>query len=115
MCLFIVAIFTILVFSTLNRLLDEKRPYIVLAASGLITGFGLQAFVNMGSTLHLIPTKGMTLPFISYGGSSALSVSLTIGMVLALTRHRVEAGLFSPPPARSSAPRLTGPTREDKI
>jgi cell division protein FtsW len=59
-----------------------------VASAGLITGFGLQAFVNMASSLHLIPTKGMTLPFISYGGSSALSVALGMGMLLALTRRR---------------------------
>ncbi|MBO5996003.1 MAG: FtsW/RodA/SpoVE family cell cycle protein, partial [Acetobacter sp.] len=51
--------------------------------------FGLQACINMASSLHLIPTKGMTLPFISYGGSSAISVALTIGMILALTRQRI--------------------------
>ncbi|MBA5724743.1 FtsW/RodA/SpoVE family cell cycle protein [Bombella favorum] len=116
MCLFIIAIFTALVFSTLNRLLEEKKPYIILSASGLITGFGLQAFVNMGSSLHLIPTKGMTLPFISYGGSSALSVALTIGMVLALTRHRVEAGPFTPDPSPiETTPRLTTSSSKDRI
>ncbi len=87
-CLFIIGIFCFMVVRTLLKLLNEDDPFVVLASSGLITGFGLQAFVNMGSTLHLIPTKGMTLPFISYGGSSAMSVALTIGMVLALTRRR---------------------------
>lgn len=79
---------------TLLKMIKEDDPFIILATSGLITGFGLQAFINMGSTLHLIPTKGMTLPFISYGGSSAISVALTIGMVLALTRKRVEPPQF---------------------
>ena len=60
----------------------------MLACTGLVTGFGLQAFVNMASTLQLIPTKGMTLPFISYGGSSVLAVALGMGMLLALTRRR---------------------------
>ncbi len=55
----------------LLRLVQENDEFTILAAAGLLTGFGLQAFVNMASTLHLIPTKGMTLPFISYGGSSA--------------------------------------------
>ena len=87
-CLFIIGVFCFIVIRTLLKLLAEDDPFIVLASCGLVTGFGLQAFVNMGSTLHLIPTKGMTLPFISYGGSSALSVALTIGMVLALTRRR---------------------------
>lgn len=62
--------------------------FVILAASGLVAGFGLQAFINMGSTMALIPTKGMTLPFISYGGSSALAVALGMGMLLALTRRR---------------------------
>ena len=57
----------------------------------LITQFGLQALINMGSTLQLLPTKGMTLPFISYGGSSLLAVGMGTGMILALTRRRVGA------------------------
>ena len=60
----------------------------VLASCSLVVSFGLQAFVNMASSLHLIPTKGMTLPFVSYGGSSVLAVALGIGMLLALTRRR---------------------------
>ncbi|MGI4956770.1 MAG: FtsW/RodA/SpoVE family cell cycle protein [Janthinobacterium lividum] len=87
-CLFIIGIFCFIVVRTLLKLLAEDDPFIVLASTGLVTGFGLQAFVNMASSLHLIPTKGMTLPFISYGGSSAMSVALTIGMLLALTRRR---------------------------
>ena len=59
-----------------------------LSCTGLVTGFGLQAFVNMASSLQLIPTKGMTLPLISYGGSSAMAVALGMGMLLALTRRR---------------------------
>ncbi|CAI3924281.1 Peptodoglycan polymerase FtsW/RodA/SpoVE (FtsW) (PDB:6BAR) (PUBMED:30692671) [Commensalibacter communis] len=93
-CCLIIFIFCFIVVRTLLKLIKEDDPFIILAASGLITGFGLQAFINMGSTLHLIPTKGMTLPFISYGGSSALSIALTIGMVLALTRRRIEAPHF---------------------
>jgi len=104
-CLFIIGVFATIVIRTLLKLLHEKDPFIAVATAGLVTGFGLQAFVNMGSTLHLIPTKGMTLPFISYGGSSAMSVALTIGMVLALTRNRVGDDLLfgsasSPPPSQ---------------
>jgi cell division protein FtsW len=58
----------------------------------LLTAFGLQAIVNMASALHLVPTKGMTLPFISYGGSSLLSLALSMGLVLALTRRRAGLG-----------------------
>jgi cell division protein FtsW len=87
-CVVILSVFAFIVMRGLLRLLREQDLFIVLACSGLITGFGLQAFVNMGSTLGLIPTKGMTLPFISYGGSSVAAVALGMGMLLALTRRR---------------------------
>jgi cell division protein FtsW len=105
-CLFIIAVFLFIVVRALLKLMREDDPFIIIATTGLAAGFGLQAFINMGSTLHLIPTKGMTLPFISYGGSSAMSVALTIGMMLALTRHRVGGGGFAFPlsfPARRQA------------
>ncbi|MBN3866688.1 FtsW/RodA/SpoVE family cell cycle protein [Gluconobacter kondonii] len=89
LCVIIILLFGTIVLRTLLKLMHEDDPFVIVSAAGLVTGFGLQAFVNMGSTLHLIPTKGMTLPFISYGGSSAMSVALTMGMVLALTRHHV--------------------------
>lgn len=88
-CLAILGVFAFIVLRGLLRLIQETDEFIILSAGGLITGFGLQAFVNMASTLHLIPTKGMTLPFISYGGSSAMSVALGMGMLLALTRRRI--------------------------
>jgi cell division protein FtsW len=87
-CLFILGVFAFIVMRGLLRQLAEEDFFIVLATSGLVTSFGLQAFVNMASTLQLIPTKGMTLPFISYGGSSVLAVALEMGMLLALTRRR---------------------------
>ena len=65
--------------------------FIMLAAAGLAASFGLQAIINMASTLHLMPTKGMTLPFISYGGSSLLASALGMGMLLAITRKNVNA------------------------
>ncbi len=88
LCVIIIAIFGFIVLRALVRLLHENDPFVVLAATGLVSSFGLQAFVNMASTLDLIPTKGMTLPFISYGGSSVLAVALGVGMLLALTRKR---------------------------
>jgi cell division protein FtsW len=87
-CTIILGLFAFIVLRGLLRLLKEQDLFVVLASSGLVIGFGLQAFVNMASSLHLIPTKGMTLPFISYGGSSVLAVALGMGMLLALTRRR---------------------------
>ena len=90
-CLLILALFAFVVVRGLMRLLGESDLYVMLAGTGLLTQFGLQAFVNMGSTLHLIPTKGMTLPFVSYGGSSVLAIAVGMGMLLALTRRRAGA------------------------
>ncbi len=87
-CLIIVGVFAFIVLRGMLRLLKEHDMFIVLSCTGLVTGFGLQAFINMASSLQLIPTKGMTLPLISYGGSSALAVALGMGMLLALTRRR---------------------------
>ena len=87
-CLLVLGLFMFIVLRGLLRLLAEQDLFIVLAATGLVTSFGLQSFVNMASSLHLIPTKGMTLPFVSYGGSSVLAVAMGIGMLLALTRRR---------------------------
>lgn len=88
-CLVILAIFAFIVIRGLVRLLDERDTFVALAAAGLLTQFGLQAFINMASSLHLIPTKGMTLPFVSYGGSSVVALALGMGFLLALTRKRM--------------------------
>jgi len=88
-CLLIVALFAFIVLRGLSRLVQETNLFVLLGASGLLIQFGLQAVINMASTVHLIPTKGMTLPFLSYGGSSMLSLALGMGMVLALTRRRL--------------------------
>ena len=72
-----------------SRLLQEGNLFVLLSATGLLIQFGLQAVINMASSLHLIPTKGMTLPFLSYGGSSMLALALGMGMMLALTRRRL--------------------------
>ncbi len=86
--LVIVALFAFIVLRGLLRTLGESNLFVLLAVSGLLVQFGLQTLINMASSLQLIPTKGMTLPFISYGGSSLLAIALGIGMVLALTRRR---------------------------
>ena len=88
-CLVILGVFAFVVLRGLVRLLGENDMFVLLGATGLVTSFGLQAFVNMASALNLIPTKGMTLPFISYGGSSAIAVAFGIGLLLALTRRRI--------------------------
>ena len=88
-CLGILFLFTVIVVRGLSHLLEEEDSFVVLAASGLIVLFGLQALINIGVNLAVIPAKGMTLPFISYGGSSALALAISMGMVLALTRRRV--------------------------
>jgi cell division protein FtsW len=88
LCLVIIGLFALIVLRGLVRLLKEHDLFSLLACTGLLVGFGLQAFVNMASSLELIPTKGMTLPFVSYGGSSVLAVALGMGMLLALTRRR---------------------------
>ena len=91
-CLLILALFAFVVLRGYGRLYRESNLFVLLAAAGLITDFGLQAVINMASALHLMPTKGMTLPFISYGGSSLLALALAMGMFLALTRRRYGPG-----------------------
>ena len=88
LCLVVVCLFAFIVLRGFSRTLSTENMFVLLATSGLLTQFGLQAVVNLASTLHLMPTKGMTLPFISYGGSSTLALALGMGMVLALTRKR---------------------------
>lgn len=89
-CLLVVGLFAFVVLRGFTRMLEEENLFVLLATSGLLVQFGLQSIVNMASTLHLMPTKGMTLPFISYGGSSLLALGLGMGMVLALTRRRAD-------------------------
>ena len=87
-CLAIVGLFAFLVLRGFSRVLRDNSLFVLLASAGLLTQLALQALINMASALHLIPTKGMTLPFISYGGSSLLAMALAMGMLLALTRRR---------------------------
>jgi cell division protein FtsW len=87
-CLGVVLVFGFIVLRGFSRVFQENNLFIVLAATGLFVQFGLQAIINMASTLQLMPAKGMTLPFISYGGSSLLALGLGMGMALALTRRR---------------------------
>ncbi len=91
LCLLLIIIFAIIVIRSLRLSLKDNNLFIIYASAGLAASFGLQSIVNMASTLHLIPTKGMTLPFVSYGGSSLFASALGMGMLLALTRRNSAA------------------------
>ena len=84
----VITLFAIVVVRGLYRAMKLSDPFEQVAAAGLFVLVGLQATINIAVNLDLIPTKGMTLPFISYGGSSMLAMGLTLGMALALTRRR---------------------------
>jgi len=86
--LIILALYAIIVVRSFLRLIHERDPFIRLAGSGLAAIFGVQALINMGVAVRLLPAKGMTLPFVSYGGSSIIAGGITVGMLLAFTRTR---------------------------
>jgi cell division protein FtsW len=84
----ILALYGVIVVRSLWRLLPERDPFARLAGAGMACIFGVQAMINMGVAVRLLPAKGMTLPFVSYGGSSVIAAGITMGMLLALTRER---------------------------
>ena len=86
--LVVLALYATIVVRALWRLMRERDPFIRLAGAGLVTMFGAQAMINMGVAVRLLPAKGMTLPFVSYGGSSLIAGGLLMGMLLAFTRAR---------------------------
>ena len=86
-CLAIALLYLGIVARVLIKLLDEESPFAILGAAGLVIEFGLQALINMMVNVQLAPSKGMTLPFISYGGSSMLALSIGMGLLLAFTRR----------------------------
>ncbi len=86
--LFIILLFATVVIRSLSRLMRERDPFIRLAGTGLACVFGVQAIINMGVAVRLLPAKGMTLPFVSYGGSSLIAGGILVGMLLAFTRNR---------------------------
>jgi cell division protein FtsW len=92
MTLFIVSLFIFIVLRGFIKAFKETDLFVQLAVVGLLVQFALQAIINMASTLNLMPTKGMTLPLVSYGGSSMLASAIGLGMVLALTRERPGQG-----------------------
>jgi cell division protein FtsW len=86
-CLAIALLYLAIVARVLIKLLDEENSFAILAAAGLAIQFGLQAMINMAVNVQIAPSKGMTLPFISYGGSSMLALSIGMGLLLAFTRR----------------------------
>ena len=89
-CLIILLIILSIIIRTLIKVLKIQDPYKMIAISGLICSFGLQSLINIFSSLGVIPTKGMTLPFVSYGGSSIISISILFGFLLSLTNKNNE-------------------------
>jgi cell division protein FtsW len=95
LCLILVALFAFIVIRALVKAMRTDDPFIRFAGAGLAMLFGLQSTINMAVNLHLMPAKGMTLPFVSYGGSSLISLAYGMGMLVALTRERPRAKLGS--------------------
>ena len=89
-CMVIVLIFAFVVMRGLNHAFKERNDFTRFAVAGLVLQLGIQSMINIGVNLELLPAKGMTLPLISYGGSSMIAICVTAGFVLALTRHRPE-------------------------
>src|SRR5215470_16276269 len=95
LCLILAALFAFIVIRALAKAMASDDSFIRFATAGLAMLFGLQSAINMAVNLHLMPAKGMTLPFISYGGSSLISLAYGMGMLVALTRERPRAKLVS--------------------
>ncbi len=85
-----------IILRVLVRLADEENLFVLLAGAGLVTQLGGQAFINILVNLQLLPSKGMTLPLVSYGGSSTIAVCLAVGLLLAITRRNPYLGKRTP-------------------
>ena len=96
LCLALVLLFAFIVIRMLIRAMLNDDPFTRFAAAGLTILFATQSAINMAVNLHLMPAKGMTLPFISYGGSSMISTAYAMGMLLASTREQPRAAMISP-------------------
>jgi cell division protein FtsW len=96
LCLVLVALYAFIVIRALVRAMHNDDQFTRFAAAGLAILFGSQAAINIAVNIHLIPAKGMTLPFISYGGSSMISLAYTMGMLLALTREQPRVAMLAP-------------------
>ena len=91
LCCLLIAVYAAIVIRAMLISLKDRNFFIILSSAGLAASFGLQGIINMASSLHLMPTKGMTLPFISYGGSSVIASAIGIGMLLAITRKNAHS------------------------
>jgi cell division protein FtsW len=112
-CIAIVTVYAFIVIRSLMHARREQDGFTRLAIAGLSMLFGLQSAINMSVNLHMIPAKGMTLPFVSYGGSSMFALALGMGMLLALTRRRPRSDALASEIARHErrhAPRPAGAT-----
>ncbi len=89
----ILSLYGFIILRGFNRIMESNDMFVILAVGGILSMIGLQGIVHMGSSLHLLPTKGMTLPFISYGGSSILAIGLSFGIILGLTRRQPRSGI----------------------
>lgn len=92
-CILLVMIFGFIVVRSLSIAMKEREPFNRFAICGIAILFGLQSIINMAVNLRLMPPKGMTLPFISYGGSSMIAIAISMGILLSLTRHKPETRL----------------------
>jgi cell division protein FtsW len=104
LCLVLAALFAFVVLRSLRHAMESHDPFARFATAGLAILFGTQSAINMAVNLHLIPAKGMTLPFISYGGSSMISLAYGMGMLLALSRERPRAELLASRDAYAGSP-----------
>ncbi len=93
-CMGLVAVFAFIVLRTLFHAFKAEDPFLRLASAGLAVLFGLQALINVAVNVRLAPAKGMTLPFISYGGSSLIAIAITLGFLLAVTRKQPRTLVF---------------------
>ncbi|MAU96772.1 MAG: putative lipid II flippase FtsW [Fulvimarina sp.] len=94
-CLALATLFAFVVLRGLSTALTQRDPFVRLSICGLVFIFGMQSIINMAVNLQLMPAKGMTLPFVSYGGSSMLAIAMSAGFILALTRKRAENRSFT--------------------
>jgi cell division protein FtsW len=108
LCLIVVTLFAFVVLRALHHAMHEHDPFVRLAVAGLALLFGLQSAIAMAVNVHLVPPKGMTLPFVSYGGSSLISLAFGMGMLIALTRRHPRLTAMDAPVAHAQGSHVQG-------